>query len=661
DAEKVALLKGIIKFPPDQIGQILEDAQPLFALANKNMDQAIRLTEKQGILRQVGKMDPNGRKEFIEALKPLWQGIQTRDPLIQITLRSALLKGLTKFPAESRVLALRHAVPLLQNCRNVYGMVEVLAIIRRLPTDEMEDILAKAEPIVQGVTDTQAIKDIIQAVKEMPADERESIVGTALSLLQDGAHDGVRAQLLQLLAQLNPERRTSVLEACAPFLNHFQDPSDRLMILRAFLYVSPGTSLDNALAVLNQGGSASQIANALRSSSDAEFRLNARLEQGIYRVVLPREQIKQNPLALLAKLTENIDKHKIKQLSIEFAGEEGIDASGLGREFVSLLSEAVVEALRPTPQKNGLVRAIPMNEDNKQICQQLGKLMMFCLNSTQNYPMGMIFDHGFFAMLSMLQPHHGSRALQDLLKDNKTFNELFTIYLAMESTNEKEADTIARLKSWNTPFNQNTDPAVLSDLYFSESCMFEERGGLDKLSEEEIKADPSILKQPEYMAALQEVAREKIAETIMAALQPVLPAAIEVAKGMQSVNYPVNFDKAQKMGPAALSEKLQGTLSTPVVLQNLKFSEDIPPEKQNLFKEWIETLPPDQLKRFVFALTGAYAVGKAELKLFPTSERVIFHTCFSYADIPFNAMKSKEDITMVMAAALTGEESFNIG
>lgn len=306
-----------------------------------------------------------------------------------------------------------------------------------------------------------------------------------------------------------------------------------------------------------------------------------------------------------------------------------------------------------------------MNDENKMIYQQLGQMMMFCLNATQDYPIGMLFDRGIFIMLAKLQDHHAAKPLEELVKDERTLQELFSIYLAMEETNELMEEPLQRLKNWNRPFDQNTDPTILSDLYFSESCMYEERGGLDKLSENEVRENPSILLKREYREALQQVAKEKIVETVITALQPMLPGVLELAKGMQSVKYPgkaaIDFAKAQRLGPAALSERIQGQLDSKVVLDRLKFGDGIDPEKELWFREWVQSLPSDQIKRFVFALTGANAVGKTDLKIFPSADRIVFHTCFSYVDIPFAGFESKQQLAEVMATALSGEEKYNIG
>jgi hypothetical protein len=315
------------------------------------------------------------------------------------------------------------------------------------------------------------------------------------------------------------------------------------------------------------------------------------------------------------------------------------------------------------PLSNGLYRDIPLDPENKVILNQLGQLMMFCLNARQNYPIGMIFDHGFFALLTKLQPHHFDRSLDSLFEDEAMFEELVDMYISMEGANEKEQDNMQRIHKFSQPFSEKTEIKVLKDLYYSASCEYNPDGGLDAIADE-VRRDPAILKQ--HLPALQAVAREFIRSTFLDKLKTALPAVIEIAKGMKASPFTqeqdVGFSVIQKMTPSELSEKIQGTLTKELVLKKLKFDDAIPSDKQSWLEEWLNNADLDKIKKFVFSMSGAYAIGTSELKIYNTdSGNVNFHTCFNCVDLPFKVTETKEMFNDILEASLIGKEKYSQG
>ena len=119
--------------------------------------------------------------------------------------------------------------------------------------------------------------------------------------------------------------------------------------------------------------------------------------------------MKPKSLEILSTLIRVISPDWNIYLKISFEGQAGTDSGGLSRQFIADLFVGLLDAMKFEKQKNGLYRLPPGKKINdftaeeRTALKQLGQLMLFCLNASERYPIGQLFDTGVFAALTKFQ------------------------------------------------------------------------------------------------------------------------------------------------------------------------------------------------------------------------------------------------------------------
>ncbi len=620
--------------------------------------------EKADILKAVARLPAEGRKELVEYLLPLLLTCDSSE-------RVSLLDTIAQLPMDDRQDILRHAVPILE--QHADRAQEIITEIQNTPQQEREQVMNCVSPLLQDILSFN-VKSLISIVRGINSADREECVATTISLLgENQSNTTSKMGILVAVNRLGSERQ-AVLQHANRLMAQFPVHIDRLSLLTTLLLVPAERRIeliDLITPFLQQNVIASEVNIRMRQLANERFWLSIQIRSparapmadfglptDALRVEIARQDIKNNPLEVLGRLAEQLHEKAVRQLSVEFIGEAGIDASGLGREYMSSVMFETINKLNPERLDNGLVRQLPMQPGEEKRYNQLGEVMMFCLNSTREYPLGMNFDPGVFAILTKLKPEFFERSFDDIVKDDKGFEALLDIYVSMEGVNEKERENGARLKKYGQPFTENTDIRTLREVYFS-GCNYDDERGLDVI-EDEVTRDPSILKN--HLPALQASVRESLTQEFLNKLRPILPPIIEIAKGMKASRFTgeqdTTFETVQSMKPDELSEKIQGRLTQDLVLEKLEFAESIPKAKRDWFIDWIKKSDLEKIKNLVFAMTGAYAIGSKNLKIKNGSENVYFHTCFNFVDIPFDIIQNRADFDVAMAGALASQEKY---
>lgn len=366
-----------------------------------------------------------------------------------------------------------------------------------------------------------------------------------------------------------------------------------------------------------------------------------------YTLEVAREEIDQDPQAILNALCTQFDAEVLNNLEIVFVGEAGQDVGGLGRQFINQLFSALSRHMHFVRMENGLMRpAIRENsagefpsltDQQKSNYNNLGKLIMFCLNAETPYPIGMLFDQGVFVALTQLDTID---LLEDFdsfdFSDPEVFNKIFHIYKEMNRFIEDDVTTIKRLERSLRPqsakeWEEAEQTALLDPAYLD----LKNKG---KMNTEEARK-----------TAIQAAVRKYVVDT---KLQPALAPLFEIAKGMLAAPFEeVKLQDIQAITPAALSHLLQGTVSQQDILNHLHF-ENVPENIQEWFRKWIEEADKTKLETFIFALSGSSALGKdAEIKI-KEEGQFLFHTCFNTFGIRRDQIHSEDDLKRHLTWAL---------
>jgi hypothetical protein len=148
-------------------------------------------------------------------------------------------------------------------------------------------------------------------------------------------------------------------------------------------------------------------------------------------------------------------------------------------------------------------------------------------------------------------------------------------------------------------------------------------------------------------------------------MRPLLAPLFEIAKGMKRARFAskLSWQALHQLAPGELSKRLQGSLSREELVAKLTFNPTIPAEKQLWLKRWIAKAGDDQLKQFLYTLTGSSAIGTMEIEINDNSRSatapIYFHTCSNLVDIPFAKFATEEEFVPHFVATLGGTKRFN--
>ena len=520
----------------------------------------------------------------------------------------------------------------------------LLEKLSQIPQGERSDVLKHALTVIQKGVDSGDTCAIIETIGKITPDQRSDVVKHALTIInKSGCYSDV-SHTIWIISKTPPDQRNAVLTAAIPLtdLPEYQPEQKMFAARRIFSLNSMDTRFTTLITQTNDvafsrclvnesntiwGLTVSQrnqlitlleqvpIPDRARVFPNILLRVNpsrVTVESNTIRLKIARDEISGYPLEVLHNLTSDFKSGVAPKLSITFLGEAGVDASGLSREFISLLNSAIKDKMKYRERKNGLYEPFSKEIEGSEIAyQDIGKLMMFCLNSQHTdrpCPTGMILDLSVFVALNALA---NTTISQDDFNKPEHFDELFAIYKMMKSINEDDKTMIR-----NSEEMLKADDATIKAF----------------LSDEDIENPPDPKK------ALQQY-------IIDTCIKPQLAPLVEIVRGMQSVQFPgISWEEVKAMNPQTLSEQLQGVVTREQVVNQTIFI-DIPDEKQKWIKNWIMTTSDDNVKQFLFAITGAPALGIKPLQIKKsTIVDVYWHTCFNSVDISIDSFLTEAEL-----------------
>ncbi len=309
---------------------------------------------------------------------------------------------------------------------------------------------------------------------------------------------------------------------------------------------------------------------------------------------------------------------------IKYEGSVGIDAGGLNRDFMTRLftaisgdsSELVVVSDNKARfifdrEPEGLTP-----EKQKEAFQGVGTIFAHALTG-RSFTVGQRFSKSVFEVIPhLLKCEKLPSELSDL--DKPEYQEALKTYLISQYSNyfQNDADAASFLDGSKLPvgFDEDLKNDLLSDV-----------------------------KNELFGCAL-------------------------VAKGLkdQLITLGMTTDDIKTLTSKELSLRIQGTLSHEQVLNGLEF-DGASEELQGNMKTWIQGLSSEELKKFVWSMTGSETMHpETKLKICVNSAEdkarlPSYHTCGKYVDIPayanLDTLKTKFELSL---AHLNPAEGFQL-
>lgn len=378
-------------------------------------------------------------------------------------------------------------------------------------------------------------------------------------------------------------------------------------------------------------------------------------ENGEYQITLTREEFKEKPDWVLERLCQLFDQAKYQRLKIKFPEENGIDAGGLRRQFVADIFSHMSEKVQFQKFANGLYRPrsressqeFPyQNANDKKACENLGKMIMFCLNTYDQYPTGLIFDPGTFVALSKMDAKFIDKKFEDInFEDEDTFKSMFKLFKDMNAHDEDENNKIARSER----YLNITDTSSDEDLKGAWGLVMLE----DDIKNLPINGDVAKIKQ--NLAAIKRAVKSSIIED----MKPTFAPIHAILKGMKNsgFNNRYSFQQVRYKKAADLSKDLQGIAKKEDIIKSLVMHNGhdpfgggaIPATESQMAQiktwmtNWINQADPKKLELFLFAVTGSPALGgNTRIVIKHVANRFAYHTCYSTVDVNFNVQKEKD-------------------
>lgn len=582
--EKVDLLRCIAAIPRGQRKAVIAYAAPLF-----RANQA--LIEKVIVLDAIAAIRPTQRTDVMAHFTALSTAVMTA-----LEIRD-LLAYIATIPHGQRAEVIAQKMEALRPFENIEGWRTLVSEIIRQPLDTIPGIVHCTQSLAQGLTELEDIRYILEIVmlrSELSSDHQEDLV------------ESLNRTLPTLRGDMLAWERTGAFGHMHTLVQAERTP---------FGYLQNRAGIGD-----------------------------------VYLLNCTRQQLEESPRTLLHDLCEQFKQRPLDRLSVYFLGEAGVDAGGLGRQFVAEICAGISGKMGFTERENGLYRPElkrdaegkfqPLSNDDKTTLQELGKLLMFCLNAAEDYPIGMLFDQGVFEALTRFEERH----LTDF--ESLGFEELFSIYEAMQYK-EDDRKYIAKMKECVKPLGRATPEKVLRDAY---AAVVDADDAIAALG---INNDPKKIWQ--HYPAIQTSLKKLIIEE---SIRPVFSPLIEIAKGMKDAPFgeKVSWEAILGMDPTTLSERLQGVVTREMILDKLQFGDGIADEKQEWMKRWIENADDAKIKQFLFAMSGSSSLGRKPLSVEKSGENIHFHTCFNTVDMPLAGIETEELFVSLLDTTIAGKE-----
>lgn len=387
---------------------------------------------------------------------------------------------------------------------------------------------------------------------------------------------------------------------------------------------------------------------------------------------------REEPVVVLQLVADglNVDAEEIR---VQFDGERGSDWGGLGRQFVSDLFDGLVRhgyeedgVFKFNETESGFARPVAKDEtgalsrEEELAYLRMGHVMMFCLNATKEYPIGIQFDAGFFEGIQSFSDEElaGKNANQvlDEMPDERMVEIFEKVALGAEKFHIKS------YQNFNQRLSEKKDPNTWSEEELEAAYDLADALNSDAVKEIDYDKEAMLANFDKIQMVIKEGMRSKM----KAQLAPFFC----VAKGMVDssvAKHKYQISNLREMSPQDLSDLMQGRVTLGALKSRLDLQLD---DKNEWFLEWINGLEdePEKIKTFLKNVTGSEAIKPGagdRIKVLdkqPNREgdwklnSVSYATCFNYVELPIRGVQieDKQDFfDFLNAELLVKARSFN--
>ena len=378
-----------------------------------------------------------------------------------------------------------------------------------------------------------------------------------------------------------------------------------------------------------------------------------------------RSGIKKFPYILLNLFMKEINKmhsngDKDPYMTISFMQDnlkkaEGVDDTGLSRDFISELAEAMCQYLGFKIDKNTQLyypsEERALSEEKKDMYIQFGQLLKLCHNTKQSFVTGVLFDSSLFiAICNLSYSSLKKDSYQDLKSEEKSsiIKKIATTYNKPE-VYEDEFEMILRTSNPNFTPKKLNEQAV--DLYFKDAwvssdyeialqylkIMDADDELPDKYSNEDVKQQFMVTAEEDPKVQIIERQAEAIFYMAKGFVELANPGSLEkedIEDAWMSMNHlnprDVKFNIAEKIQGSINREAFSKYFEESSVFQIARL--------RRVILEWINDpkTTDQEIKKMLQNLSGASAIVKGKtykFKPFNLSDIFDTHTCYFYTNV----------------------------
>ncbi len=630
-----AFLREISLFSPQLRGEAV--TQTLRCLNNLRIG-IDRYRNQHLILKSLRSIPP---EEWSLAVTQALRLIDPRDAAVAI---ANTLQTLIRVTQNEREMAVELTLRLIDHPATVYRF-SILERILLIPSAEREAAANQILGYVAPATDPSIRHSL--AIKLLCLNERDLIINQAIRLTGNHIDERFRPFLLNELISIPEEEReeaiTQTLRAVCPET----DLQDRSVILRD-LHLLPFTQREAAVTqtlrfVNNQTPVESRFRIVHRILSLPIDQIETVVAIGhrfINRQTQAEERVRildrivdtppshrrnmANPLEpfyfthqfipfdnheMITLSLQDIAEHPIEVLNayantwaraiplIQYDRSQGVDAGGITRDFLTRLFEALYSTDRlrsrlwsiQDPQALPIPRTGPARSDRNRF-HKIGIVFGEILSGRLQATIGERFSPTLFAMIHSLTEHEveGIEIGQNIQMDQETVARLIRIYATAQFP-FMTAQEIQEMTDGELPERFETDEIHTLEQFFTDHGFYH-----------------------------------------------MVEAAVLIAQGISTrIN---DWDEIKGETPAALMQAIQGAITPERIMASLVWSNPNG-HRQDFLNRWIREATPDQLKKFLFSISGSETLGRRALTVFSyTSQNPLtlpsFHTCNLQIDLP---------------------------
>ena len=393
----------------------------------------------------------------------------------------------------------------------------------------------------------------------------------------------------------------------------------------------------------------------------SQYKLNKSWNNRLYADIV-RSGIKKFPHILLDLFMQEINKmhregDKDPYMTTHFmlddlSVEKGIDDTGLTRDFISELAEAMCQHLgfltdKTThlyyPSENKV-----LSEEKKEMYTQFGQLLKLCHNTKQSFVSGVLLDDSiFYTICSLSYKTIAKKSYQDLEDDEKftLFNKL------IETANSSETANASALQKQSQILALYFKDSWTPDDYKKAEEYIELVGDEDELPSEPepediqnqfmitVSDDPKIQKIEGQAEAVFYIAKGFLKLANPGSLQDV-----DIEDAWTSFNY-----LSQRDVKLTITDKIQGCIDRKAFDDYFKISNDPQIKRlRDVIVKWVKDpkTTDQEIKKMLQNLSGSTAIVKGktyEFKPYNYSDIFDTHTCYFYTNVNVEFLKQIED------------------